>query len=42
MFFIKLLGILAVLATLCFGGQVTLQVLEMQGYKAPPTVWPVK
>lgn len=42
MFFIKVLGFLAILATLCFGGQITLQVLEMQGYKAPPSLWPPK
>jgi hypothetical protein len=41
-FFIRLLGILAVLATLCFGAQITLQVLEMKGYEAPPSVWPPK
>lgn len=41
MFFIKILGVLAILATLCIGGLVTLQVLEFQHYKAPPSLWPV-
>jgi len=36
------MGILVVLATLCFGGQITLQVLELQGYEAPPSVWPAR
>jgi len=41
-FFIRLMGILVVLATLCFGGQITLQVLELKSYEAPPSVWPPK
>lgn len=42
MFFTKIAGVLAILATLCLGGLVTLQVLEYQHYQSPPSVWPVK
>lgn len=41
MFFIKLMGALAVIATLCLGAVLALQIIEMQDYKAPPSVWPI-
>jgi len=38
---VKLLTVLSILATLCFLGLVTLQVLEFNEYRKPPSVWPV-
>ena len=41
MFFTKIAAVLAILAALCLGGLVTMQVLEYQYYQAPPSLWPV-
>lgn len=39
MFFTKFCGFLALLAFACLCAQVTLQVLEMRDYEAPPSAW---
>ena len=41
MFFTRLMAVLTILATLCVAGQIALQVVEMQDYEAPPSVWPM-
>ncbi len=40
MSFTKIAAVLATLVVLCLGTVVTFQVLELQSYKAPPSVWP--
>ncbi len=37
----KVLGVLSLVATLCFVALITLQVLELLYYRAVPSVWPV-
>ena len=36
----KIATILAIIATLCFGTLLTLQILEWNYYRAEPSLWP--
>lgn len=40
MLFTKILGVLALIATVCFVALVAMQVLELNFYSAAPSVWP--